>query len=531
MKKAISVTGVTSRNGNEYVRIRKGSIIRYIPFKDFAGNYGDVKKRLANDGLPIVNRSEWKHLVSKVEVLEVPKDFPPKALFECPGWTDGCFALANGTVIGPKGTKGKPLYARDHTRIRSQGTLAGWQATVAEPIAGQHFLVFMLMSSLAAPILSLTSRVENFGFEIVGGGGKGKSTALRLAATVYGAGNDDGGHNFWQSCNQTIRSIELSFTGYSHLPLLLDETNLFLGSRSTKAIGDFRQLIFALASGRPKGTFFESTPPSFRTVFITTTNESGASIFSNGDAATNAAAGDRLISLTIDERRPHNSLDRLPLGEQAGPYVDRLELAAKDNYGTAGPAFLKALVAARASDEAALRVRIKRHVDEFKRKVGADPNDGSASRVAEAFGIVYAAGMLAKAYGVLPKGFRCLAAAKTAYRMNRPIPEETIMQGQLAQLLSAQGLKKLTKGKRLLKVSDKTFNSTAVFKHTGKGGRQELLVSPRALRAIVPNALSLLKRAIKLNRLHHPDKGHNTVHKHVRKNKRDRMHCFLIDSL
>lgn len=58
MKKAISVTGVTSLNGNEYVRVRKGTIIRYIPFKDFAGNHGDVKKRLANDGLPIVNRSE-----------------------------------------------------------------------------------------------------------------------------------------------------------------------------------------------------------------------------------------------------------------------------------------------------------------------------------------------------------------------------------------------------------------------------------------------------------------------------------------
>ena len=99
-------------------------------------------------------------------------------------------------------------------------------------------------------------------------------------------------------------------------------------------------------------------------------------------------------------------------------YANALTRAAEQNHGHAIRKFLKQLVRARAKDDAALRAWIASRVNGFVEKANIDPNDGSAFRVAEAFGLVYAAGRLAQQYGVLPDCLAVGPAVLTCYSLH-----------------------------------------------------------------------------------------------------------------
>lgn len=112
----------------------------------------------------------------------------------------------------------------------------------------------------------------------------------------------------------------------------------------------------------------------------------------------------------VDDDRPHGIFDFLPDQYGSGAqFAEALKVAISENYGLAFPRFIRRLVKDRSTDEAKLKDRIQRYIKDFRAEVGADLNE---DRVSGAFGLSYAAGMLAKDYGVLPRKFKCMAAAK-----------------------------------------------------------------------------------------------------------------------
>jgi len=100
-------------------------------------------------------------------------------------------------------------------------------------------------------------------------------------------------------------------------------------------------------------------------------------------------------------------------------YVTQLLNAAHAKFGHAMPKFIKKLVKAAAKDRDTVVKQINRHIAHFRKRAGVDANSGAEVRVADAFGLVYAAGRLAKDYKVLPSDLNCLAAALACYRLNR----------------------------------------------------------------------------------------------------------------
>ena len=87
-------------------------------------------------------------------------------------------------------------------------------------------------------------------------------------------------------------------------------------------------------------------------------------------------------------------------------------------YGVPIRAYLTKLTAARAAYPERLLRRTRYSVNRFVRATGIDMNDGPAHRVAKAFGLNYAAGELARRYGVLPSGWQedILDCILTCYR-------------------------------------------------------------------------------------------------------------------
>ena len=97
-----------------------------------------------------------------------------------------------------------------------------------------------------------------------------------------------------------------------------------------------------------------------------------------------------------------------------------------EQYGTAMGKFLWALVRARHADETGLLIKLRNCIETFKRQVGVNENNGSDVRVAEAFGLVYAAGFYARHIGVLPSTYDCMGAASycyTNYRVTVPVQQ------------------------------------------------------------------------------------------------------------
>ncbi len=516
-----TIKGATSIAGNKWIRITQDGVVAFEPYKGFMYEVSEIKKRLAHQNIIVVKKAEWAEVIAQVEEL---RSFPRLDLVERTGWTINHFALPDGTVPGFK--RAKALF-EPASYVGSKGSMNDWLTNVAEPLVGQHFMSFLLMTAFAPTILQLTDRVNNFGFELVGKGGCGKSTALHIMASVCGPAVSGDGNNYWASLNATNAGLEKMMPRFNNLPMLLDEANLSVGSGEARAKNLFRQLIFQLADGRTKSNFFNPKQEAYRTIYVTSANQALASLIASGDAATNAAAADRLITLKLDERRPYGTFDFLPKGVGDGTQLaSRLKAAIAENYGRPIRGFVKRLVKARVADEKALRKSISSWTNKFVAAVGADRNDGSATRVAEAFGIVYAAGELAKQYRVLPAKLHCLEAAISTYRLHLASTGKAILTDVLQELAAAGGVIKLDKGK-LPKIPDAQLHADAIFIHKGKRGRNELLIHPYALAALRDDHEWIIAQARSQGLLICED-GRNAVYRKVRRKQRDRVLVFKL---
>lgn len=221
MTNNISVAGCTSLTGNRFVKISAGISDCYIEWKRFGGNKAKIREDLAESGIVIVNDAEWRTVVGEVAKVR----FPRRRLLEQPGWSGSHFSLPDGTVFGP-GPKVKVLFSPRGDCVQRKGSLEGWKINVADLLVGQHLLSFLTMAAFASPILALTNRTQNIGFELVGKGGSGKSTAQYVMASVFGSALNLDGTDFWISFNKTIAAIDALAPSYNHLPMIFDEDYL-----------------------------------------------------------------------------------------------------------------------------------------------------------------------------------------------------------------------------------------------------------------------------------------------------------------
>jgi len=105
----------------------------------------------------------------------------------------------------------------------------------------------------------------------------------------------------------------------------------------------------------------------------------------------------RMIDLPI-EYAPGESFEDIGDHRDAGHLAERLNTIAKSNYGTAGPAFVQYLVD---TSEETLELEQK-SCDWFVDQLIGDGYDPQVRRVAQRFGVIGAAGVIAMKAGILP---------------------------------------------------------------------------------------------------------------------------------
>jgi putative DNA primase/helicase len=250
------------------------------------------------------------------------------------------FALGN-RVIGDGNYDLSRLRENELLRsMVSSGTLAEWKENVAAP-AGKHPVlvasICVMFASTLAPLLG----AETVGFHLRGSSSTGKTTAGAFAQSVWGRPLPGGdGPSMMLTFNSTSNALEASCEARNHLGMVLDEIGMYDS-------GYFTTVVYRLSSNTRKGrlgrdgNLRESSHWSF--CYLTTGERSVDEMLSEDDRQGRVRAGQAVRLLNIETDGKVIIADTV---DEAKAFVHALRDAMSNTFGTAGPAYIEALVEA-----------------------------------------------------------------------------------------------------------------------------------------------------------------------------------------
>lgn len=308
-----------------------------------------------------------------------------------PGWHGDVFVLPN-RIVGT--SKDRVVFQTDDPTgcdiYKHRGTLAEWQQHVASPCQANSRLIFSICAALAGPSLSLLGE-ENGGFHFVGGSSIGKTTVLRVAASVWG------GPDFMQTWRNTDNALEAIAQRYNDCMLPMDEMN----QAEADKVGS---IAYMLGNGQGKGRSTKSSvirPVStWRLIFLSTGEVGLAEYAASANQRPMAGQEVRLVSLPADPGMGFGIFDTIHDAPSAQEFSERFRANVGDYFGHAGPAFVAVLANPLMREKCLTAIRTDREsfVQNFV-PVGAC---GQVSRVAKRFALVAAIGEEAISHGILP---------------------------------------------------------------------------------------------------------------------------------
>jgi hypothetical protein len=521
----IEVEGVKTPSGAHILRVTLGDKISYMRADRFLKNQTEAISELVDDGLFLIGRKRADLLKAAGTIV----DFVDEPLLDRVGWNGVYFGYPDGTVFSPPGFEpADAVFEKSPEKCHQAGTLEGWLEKVATPFTGHKVCEFALMMPFAAPLRSLTNRTDNFGFEYVSEPHKGKSTLLQVMSSMHGGalGGEDGDYGL--SFAATDNGIETEMVRHSDLLIPIDEADQYQTNLSRTARGKaFTKIMMDLGQGREK-LRYKGKSRRFRFAFFITSNEDLNEICHGTSApVVLAAAAERLMTIPL-KGREHGVFDYLPRG-----YADPADLVADvaqgmaDHHGTAMRHYLQELVNARAQDSENFENRLDEHIAEFRKQVYVSNYEKLSRRVADAFGLVFAAGLFAKRCGVLPAEFDPMAAALECYRLHRGAfeTEPDAVERLLALVddpetidLDRVGIQVIAKG---------ALTKVKAFKRTGKSGNIDLLIPEPSILRIFPN-WSQVRRQYPVSRLLKRQQDRWTWKARVRSNRDNDPMVFVM---
>ena len=352
--------------------------------------HGDVSAlcaTLATRGLKIATGPNRTFLT---QYLNTRKDGDRVTIVPRTGWhaVDGkkVFALPGEGI----GIDGRIILAAEVTasHYASSGTLEEWKDSVAKLAQAHGRARFAIASAFVSPLLMLIG-ADGGGINLKGPSSIGKTTLLAAAASVWGRGDERGFIRTWRG---TGNGIEAAATQFSDTFLPLDE----IGVASTHEVGN---VIYSIAGGvgkqRANRDGSAKLPNTWRIFILSTGEISMADKIREAGKRARAGQEIRILDFNGDAGKGLGVFDT---GEDSEQLARNLRQASITFYGTAGPAFIKAIIA-KTDDVAAIA---QESLDTFREQVAADVQSGQVLRAANRIGLVAVAGELAIRLGVLP---------------------------------------------------------------------------------------------------------------------------------
>ena len=356
-----------------------------MPMQLLQGDGSEVRRELADQGVTISPERKSRDLLTTYL-----NGYPSDTFALCVdrlGWHGLRYVMPQHTYGEQQGQL--TVFQQSSVMVASfypLGSLADWQQQISQPCANHSRLVFALACAFAGQLLEPLNE-QGGGFHIRGDSSSGKSTALKLAGSVWG--DPEQVIRQWRATSNALEGIAAlhndNFLG-------LDE----IGQCNAKDIGD---TVYMLSNGQGKARMQRTgiTRPvsQWRVMFLSNGEESLAAIMQQTGKRTNAGQEIRLADIPADAGHGLGIFDPLSTDQPPAAYAEQLKQASASSHGTAGIAWLEYLT----SNKAAVTEQAQVYIQQFMQDYASSKN-GQVQRVARRFAIVAAAGELATLAGI-----------------------------------------------------------------------------------------------------------------------------------
>lgn len=306
----------------------------------------------------------------------------------------------------------------DENRIGPKsGKLATWKTQVGKPAGQSTFMSFAIMAGLAGPLAESAQLSELAIFNFAGKSGAGKTTALKVAASVSGLPHKP---LTWFSSE---RGLDELAAAHNDLLLILDDTDKIRDPKKT--VFDFvDSATHSLTGGQSKNYGKLAKSSGLLSDLAWTCLILSTSPYSieraTGLSGKKRNDGDRVRFMDIPVPHPdeggvfdHVKAEPEKRKKICEELAEAIETGMGAHYGVLLPAWIKFLMR---KDRSA---RVRKLINKFVAKVAAGGNSYDR-RYAKKFGLVYAAGKIAVEEKLLPwPDSLPLKVASKCYRLAR----------------------------------------------------------------------------------------------------------------
>jgi putative DNA primase/helicase len=442
-----------------------------MPLELLEGDGAEVRRELARLGLQISPNQAARNLMAAYI-----KVWPIEARACCVnrlGWHGDVFVTPSG-AIGH--TSELVVFQNAHAiepAFSTSGNENEWRDSVAALAQGNSRLVFAASVAFAGALAQIAGE-DSGGFHFRGASSSGKSTTLKVAASVWG--NPSGYVRLWRG---TINGLEGLATLHNDGLLILDE----ISQIDPAAAGEAAYL---LANGQGKARANRNglarAAQQWRLLFLSAGEESLSAIMARAGKKSSAGQEIRLADIEADAGAGMGMFETLHGYSSAAALASAIKDASTKCHGAVGKKWLDHLVANRATLPALIKVGIK----SFLAQVLPAGASGQVQRVAQRFALAAVAGELVTRYkltgwqeGEATQAARACFASWLENFGSVGNHEERAILAQVRAFFEAHGASRF---EDMNAINDQRIPNRAGFYRNSENGEREFLVLPEVFR-------------------------------------------------
>ncbi|MFN9726664.1 DUF927 domain-containing protein [Acidovorax sp.] len=360
-----------------------------MPARMLSGDGGEYRAVLLNMGLRIATAPTARNRLTEYIQTRRPADFA--SCTDRIGWhpTEGggmAYVLPHETI----GDDAERIVFQSDSQMentfRVRKDAAAWRDRIGVLCVGNSRLAFGVASAFAGPLLRMAG-MESGGFHLRGDSSTGKTTALRLAASVYG------GPSYMQRWRTTDNALEAIAAQHCDSLLILDE----LAQVEGKVAGE---CAYMLANEQSKARATRNGAPrarlSWRLLFLSAGELGLADHMAEGMKRARTGQEVRMADIPADAGAGLGAFENLHGFAGGAAFSSHLAREAQACHGAPGRAFIEWAC----SKAASLPKRLRASVQALARQWVPDGAAGQVERVAARFALVGVAGELATEAGL-----------------------------------------------------------------------------------------------------------------------------------
>jgi putative DNA primase/helicase len=355
-----------------------------MPARMLSADGGEYRATLLNMGLHIATSPRARNLLTTYLQSREPAEFA--SCTDRIGWHGRAFVLPKETI----GDSAERIVFQSDGAVentfRSKGTPDQWRERVGALCAGNSRLVFAVACAFAGPLLR-PAGMESGGFHYRGDSSSGKTTALKLAASVYG------GASYLQRWRATDNALEAIAAQHCDGLLILDE----LAQIDPKTAGECAYML-ANEQGKARATRTGTprTRQAWRLLFLSAGELGLADHMAEGMKRARTGQEVRMADIPADAGLGLGAFENLHSMEGGAAFAKHITHQAQAVYGATGRAWLQWL-----TDHAdTLKASIRTASNAMAAQLIPKDSSGQVERVGARFALVGAAGEMATQAGL-----------------------------------------------------------------------------------------------------------------------------------